>query len=126
MARTSLVERDIKAGKKLIEALDQAGFGVHAALWFYLSEPGEWQMVLASPEVDVRGPQKAYTRIQSILARASPGISLGEIKLVSPRNDLIQLLRQVVRTGSGIAGIRFTGNTVNNLFIEDAYIYRLL
>jgi len=125
MVKASLVDADVEAGTRVIEALDKARFPVQAALWFYLSEPGEWRLLVASPEVDERGPKKAYTHLQSVLARPSVGLSLRDISLVSPDHDLIRLLSRAISTGPGISGIRFTANTVDNVFIEDAYIYRL-
>jgi hypothetical protein len=38
---------------------------------------------------------------------------------------MLSLLRVAISTGPGISGIRFTHNTINNVLIEDAYIYRL-
>lgn len=129
MVKTSLVEEDIKAGESLIEALDEADFRATAALWLYSSERGQWRLVVASPEVHERGPRRAYTRVQSILARSSLAISrrisLRDVSLVSPQHGLIRLLSSAISTGPGISGIRFTANTIDNVFIEDAYIYRL-
>jgi hypothetical protein len=125
MAKASLVEADIEAGRSLVKALDEARFRVQAALWLYLSEPGEWRLLVASPEVDERGPKKAYTHLQSVLAKPSVRLSLKDVSLVSPHYDLIRLLSRAISTGPGISGIRFTANTVDNVFIEDAYIYRL-
>jgi len=125
MVKASLVEEDIRAGESLIKALDEAHFRATAALWLYSSERGQWRLVVASPEVYEHGPRQAYTRVQSILARSSLAISLRDVSLVSPQHDLIRLLSRAIRTGPGISGIRFTANTIDNVFIEDAYIYRL-
>jgi len=122
-----LVEKDVEEGKRLIEALDNAGFQVRAVLWFYLAESDEWRFVVASPLVERKGPKEAYAFVQTVLAQLLPpsGISLEEISVVSPEYDLIRLLKTAIQTGPGISGIRFTRNTINNTFIEDAYIYRM-
>lgn len=127
MAKASLVEQDIKAGESLVKALDEARFRTSAALWLYFSEPSEWRIIVASPEVDERGPIRAYTRLQSILAKASLAIPLGDISLVSPRTDVIRRLRRAIRTprGVSISHIRLRGATVDSVFIEDAHIYRM-
>jgi hypothetical protein len=138
----ALVEKDIEDGRKLIEALDQADFRVHAALWFYFSDSEEWRLMIATPLVDEQGPKETYTRVQSVLAKlfktsrfvpihgfpqveVSTGISLKDISVVSPKHNIIQALRAAIRTGPGISGIRLTRNAFNNVFIEDAYIYRM-
>jgi hypothetical protein len=127
MDKTALVEKDIEEGRRLIEALDNAGFQVRAVLWFYFAESDEWRLIVASPLVEKKGPKGAYALIQAVLAQLSPPskISLSEISVVSLEQDLIRLLKMAIQTGPDISGIRFTRNTVNNTFIEDAYIYRM-
>ena len=127
MDKTALVERNIEEGKRLLLALDSAGFQALAALWFYVAEDEEWRFMVASPMIDKRGPRESYAFIQETLARLSPpsGISLKQISVISPSHDLVKLLRVAIHTGPGVSGIRFTRNTINNVFIEDAYIYRM-
>lgn len=127
MDKTVLVEKDIEDGKRLVIALDESLFEVRAAMWFYLTDSDEWQLLVASPYVDENGPKKAYNFIQKELAKLSPAseISLKDISVLSPKDDLISLLRIAIRTGPGISGIRFTRNVINNRLIEDAYIYRM-
>lgn len=128
MDKTALVERDIEGGERLIVGLDDAGFQVYAAVWFYLSDSDEWRLLLASPFVEKEGPKKAYSFIQSVLKRLSPPseISLKDISVLSPSHHLIRLLRMAIHTGPGISGIRFTRNVIDNTLIEDTYIYRIL
>ncbi len=128
MATTVLVERDIQEGKDLIEALDKTEFKVDASLWFYSSDSDEWRLLIASPFVEENGPRKSYGFIRSVLAQPSPpsGISLKNVSVLSPKNQLIKLLKTEISTGPDIAGIRFTRNVINNTLIEDAYIYRIL
>jgi len=127
MDKTALVERNIEDGIRLLEALDQADFQVSVALWLYVAEDEEWRFMVASPLVDQRGTKESYAFFQGVLARLFPpsGISLKQVSVVSPKHDLIKLFRGAVHTGPGISGIRFTGNTINDVFIEDAYIYRM-
>jgi len=127
MDKTVLVEKDIEDGRRLIKALDKAGFIVDGALWFYLADLDEWRFFLASPLVDKRGPKDAYASIQSVLTQLKPPprISLKHISVVSPSHELIRLLKKAICTGTVISDIRFTRNTINNVFIEDAYIYRV-
>lgn len=127
MVKAILVDRDIQEGRMLVEALDRSKFILDGALWFYMSNSDEWRLLLVSPLVDRIGPKKAYTVVQSAIEDMPPdfGISLNRISVLSPKNNLIRLLSITLRTGRGISGIRFTRNTINGVFIEDAYIYRL-
>jgi hypothetical protein len=120
---TALVDVDIELGKRVTKELDASGIPVKASLWFYAPEASEWRLIVATPFVDQKGPQKTYSVIQKALKNID--LPLRKISAVSPNDPLIRLLRAALRTGPGISGIRFTHNTINNVFVEDAYIYRL-
>ena len=126
MARTALVDLDIEGGRKLIEALDADGFPVQSAFWYYDSEPEEWRLVISSPDVDKKGPLRAYGPIQRVLRQVQlDTFGVDNIAAVSTKDPLVSLLRSAIATGPGISGIRFTRNTINGREIEDVYIYRL-
>ena len=128
MDKPILVENDLEAGKALLSVLDKSRFSVKAAFWFYLSDSNEWRLIFALPSVDRIGPQAAYEKMQSQLQKLDPtcDLALQNISIVSPKENLIMLLKKVIHTGPGLHGIRFTRNTIDNVFIEDAYIYRML
>ena len=65
--------------------------------------------------------QKTLKRLRNRISH----LALEDIVMAKPDAPVIQLLRQVVATGPGISGIRFTSNVINGTLIEDAYIYRL-
>ncbi len=124
--KTALVEKDITAGKQLTEALDDSKIPIKGSLWFYVSEASEWRLIVVTPLVDQSGPREAYVTIQRTLRNLDIDIPLRKISVMSPKHPLVQLLRVAVKTGKRFSDIRFTGNTINNVFIEDAYIYWLL
>ena len=128
MDKPTLVETDLEAGKALLSVLDKSRFSVKAALWFYLSDSNEWRLIFALPLVDRIGPQAAYEKMQSQLQKLDPkyNLALQNISIVSPKENLIMLLKKAIHAGPESSGIRFTRNTINNVFIEDAYIYRML
>ena len=132
MVKTTLVDADMKAGEALLSKLDEIEFDVRAALWFYMPDSEEWRLNFASPAVDEKGPKDAYETVQSQLPELKEELeqdyelSLQNISVVSPNDDLVKLLRTAVKTGPGVSHIRFARNVINNMFIEDAYIYRVL
>ena len=128
MAKAALVENDKEAGEVLLKRLDEMKFDVKAALWFYMPDSEEWRLIFASPAVDKEGPREAYEKVQSQVHELDQhyDLSLQNISLVSPSDNLIKLLKTALKTGPGIFSIRFTRNVINNVFIEDAYIYRVL
>ena len=128
MGKATLVDADMKAGKDLLNILDDTKFKVKAALWLYMPEPEEWRLILACPIVDEEGPKKAYETVQSQLQGLNQRdrLSLQDISLVSPGDKLIKALKLVFKLDKAISPIRFTRNVINGIFIEDAYIYRLI
>lgn len=128
MDKSTLVDADMKAGEALLKKLDEDKFKVRAALWLYMPDPEEWRLVLALPDIDADGPKKAYEKVQSELQELDgrSELSLENISLVSPRDKLIKALRTIIKTGKEISHIRLSKNVINNVFIEDAYIYRLI
>lgn len=127
MAKTTLVEPDLKAGSRLVRALDEMGWSPSAALWSYL--PGEdlWRLIIALPRKPALRQQSAYRRVAEILESAAldHALSIDDIGLVQPDDQLLALMRSAVTTGPDLTGIRFSHRTIDNILVEDAYIYRL-
>jgi hypothetical protein len=117
-----------EAGGSLLQRLDSQGLDITAALWFYLESSDTWRLVIASPGVQSQGPKHVYERVQKALGSDvdESRIKLGDISVVPPDDSLIKLLGIAIKTGrKDISGIRFSRNTINGQFIQDAYIYRL-
>lgn len=117
----------MKAGSTLVERLDAEGAEIKSSFWLYFSEEKTWKLIIASPLVDTEGPRKYYKKIVAVndLAGASEEvISLNDIGVTSTSNQIVQLLKFAICTGDGVSGIRFSKNTINGVYIDDAYIYR--
>jgi hypothetical protein len=128
VVREVLSEQMIGAGVKLIERLDQSESNVQAALWLFLPEEKIWKLMIISPLVKTDGPRSFYKHILDANKKADESesiISLNDVGVADTSIPLISLLRIAISTGGGIGGIRFSKNTINGVFIEDAYIYRI-
>lgn len=128
MARDVVVDLDIEGGKKLIDALDEAGFPVQSALWFFRPESDEWRLVISSPIVDKEGPLSAYHQIQPVLHEAlGPRIRLDRISAVGTKDKVVKALRSRYRSfpKEEIEGLRLYQTRVDDVFVEGAYVYRL-
>jgi hypothetical protein len=124
LATQLLVTAVLEDGRRLIQALDQRKFPVNAALW-YLHEGG-WRLIIASSLVDSDGPREAYRKINEVLQAENIHLNLSDIAVVESNDALVRLLRIAINTGIGnISETRFTANTINGVYIEDAYIYRV-
>ena len=123
----ALSEKMIDAGAKLVERLDADGASIKSALWLYFPDSRNWKLILASETVETDGPKKLYEKIQGAnrnTVEPDEIVSLNDIGVTTPKHELISVLAMMIGTGQGIAGIRFTRNNINGVYIDDAYIYR--
>ena len=131
MVKSSLVEADLLAGRRLVIDLDvpepnRSLFRLKAAFWLYDPESQDWRLVLATPLVDEVGPLATYTHLQRSLYSIQPtDLSLQNISVWSPRKPLVKAIRRAARIPLGAEGVRLTRNTVGGIYIEDAYVYKL-
>ena len=126
MDKTALVTEDIELGEKATRAV-RSELPVSASFWYYFPDAEEWRLVVATSLFESQGPRTTYSRIQKAIKHAglTEQLPVYRVAAMSPNDSLIKLMRLAVRTGPGITGIRFTGNAINNVLIEDAYIYLL-
>ncbi len=124
----ALTQEMIMAGESLLRSLDKSNLDTRGALWLYLSEENCWRLLFALPAVRVLGPKAVYKKIRSIINKLpenEPKLETKDITVTDENAPLIVLLKGAISTGPGISGTRFSRNTINGHFIEDAYIYRL-
>jgi hypothetical protein len=132
MAKDILVAENLsdsmmKAGARLIERLDADQSEIKSAFWLYSPDDRAWTLIIASPLVDALGPREYYKKIVAANGNALDEeeiVSLNHISVINIENQIVQVLKSAISTGSGISGIRFSRNTINGCFIEDLYIYR--
>ena len=128
MVTTQLTDRLVEDGVALVLALDAAAVNPKSAFWFFFSDVGLWKLVIADPKLGPDGPRGAYKQIQKSLKKLqkkSYSPALEDVVLAKPDAPIVGVMRTALRTGPGISGIRFTGNMINGVLIDDAYIYRL-
>jgi hypothetical protein len=123
-----LTEDMITAGEHVVGELDRLNVLVKAAFWLLLPDQHIWRLVIASPEVRTFGPKAVYRKVTAALKRLPPSvqsISTKDITVVEDNNQLIQLLKILIKTGPTISKIRLSRNVVNGQLIEDALLYRM-
>ncbi len=128
VVKEMLTREMIQAGAEITRRLDEAHLEVRASLWLYIPDKNLWRLVVASPAVRQDGPKKVYQQIQTILSKMSDKtwkIPLHDTSVVEDSDPLIASLRTSMGTKDGISGRRFSRDTINGYFIEDAYIYKM-
>jgi hypothetical protein len=121
-----LSEKAIADGRAFLQALDGAGVVSSAALWLWRANEKDWRYVLSSPLVQGRGTDMPV-KIAAVPATmpADFAVSRETLLLFPPDDPAIQTLHKAIQTGPGITAMRMTGNVINGVRIDDAYVYRL-
>lgn len=102
MDQATLVERDVDIAGRVLEALGRTQMPVSFADWYYVPQLEEWQLVIATPWCDTKGPITAWSAFVDALKSA--GIE-GEVPtrrvfLKSPNDPLVKSLQAEVRDRS--------------------------
>lgn len=121
-------EPKIEIGKKLLELLDQKKVKPVAFLWFYLQGANSWRLFISAEAYDSANTEDNYRNFIEQFGDENTVRKIGMLNIsIIPQNDgFLNLLKTAVQTDpDSIGGIRFTSSSINGVFIEDAYIYRL-
>ena len=117
-----------KDGETLTKLLDQNALEIVGSFWWFFPESSEWRLVLVTPDIDAKGPRAVYESIQRVLSENSDEFSmlnLQNISVISASDTVFNMLRSVLKTGPHISSVRVSRSSFNNIFVEDAFIYRL-
>ena len=102
MDKTTLVAEQIEAGRQLLDGIKREGLPVSSALW--LREPDErvWRLYISTSDASRYGPRTVYEKILKVLKRQKLQIALDDVRVVSPANTTVEIIRsphtQVVNT----------------------------
>ncbi|MDY6786028.1 MAG: hypothetical protein SW833_26355 [Cyanobacteriota bacterium] len=122
-----MVERDIEDGQKLIDALiEKEEYPLESAIWLYYPESETWKLTLASPLYDILGPRSEFAELYSLIKSMKEEININflDTTVVSPQHPIIANLRHSQkRKGINFSGFRLRGHSINNVYVDDVYIY---
>lgn len=120
-----LSEKYIADGRSFLQALDGAGIVSSAALWLWQSNDNAWRYVLSSALVEQGADMPV--KIAAVLTTMPTGFAVDRdnLRLYTLQDPAIQTLHKAIQTGPGITAMRMSGNVINGVRIDDAYVYRL-
>ena len=102
MDKTTLVDSDLRAGRKAIEELERRGIEIDVAAWLQDEDTGVWRLVLSSPRGDETGSKPIYEAIQKILPHlGTRDLDLSDFRVASPHQHMIKDLKRRVATDHG-------------------------
>ena len=124
MDQATLVNLDVNAGHKVLEALDEAQIKVAVALLMISSDYDDWRLVLCLPSLDQTQTLKAYQKVADV-ARGRFAQLLPPILILPAKDPFIKELRRIFGKAKDVTGMRLGGQTIGNRYISDAYVYRI-
>lgn len=125
MVASALVNADIEAGKKAVEALDAEGVAVRLAMWWLDLDAGEWRLVLGMPVIDKKDANAAYKAVQTAFRKHKILLPLRRVAVVGMDSQITQSLRRFVKTGPrSTSDIQVGTSVVDGFPIAAAHVYR--
>jgi hypothetical protein len=150
MATAALVDKDLDIGREILRALAKGRIEVTVAFWAYVPESSEWQLFIATPLVDSKGPRAAYEEVLDTLhdARMDSYLPWRRLFLRSPRDPVLKSLdkqkglrgsidivesENIPRGGPSAYYVTYVpysdetlrtfNEAVGDRFVEEAYVY---
>ena len=124
MVEAPLVVPDVEFGKKILRALDAAGFPLTVAAW--LKEGDDWTLVLATPLYEEIGVKEAYRHLLAALSTEGPIYLAGlPLRLEGLQKPLVKALRKTFGKTASVEGLRLGGHNIGGTWVGDGYVYRI-
>jgi len=114
-----LVRNDIEIRGRILDALNRTGIPVTLCEWHYVPQLGEWQLIVATPWYDSRGPRVTYDRIIKALQQTGvyEDVPLRRVFLKSPSDPIVKQLEiEVKNKTEGVIHIIDHGGQYSVLF----------
>lgn len=98
--KATLVRSDLDIGGRVMAALGRKKIPVILFDWNYVPQLDEWQLIIATPLYDSKGPREAYSRVFSALKEADiyQDVPLLRLSLRSPQDPLVKALEREMKT----------------------------
>ncbi len=99
MDKEALVRSDLEVEGLVLDALSRARIPVTLCVWNYVPQLEEWQLVIATPWVDTKGPHEANARVLEALSLAGvyQGVPIRRLFVLGPHDPIVQVLEREVK-----------------------------
>jgi hypothetical protein len=100
MDKAILVRSDLEAEGRVIEALSRAKIPVTLCDWNYVPQLDEWQLVVATPWYDSKGPREANRLIIDALLRAGvyEHVPMRRFFVMSPDDAIVRSMERELKS----------------------------
>lgn len=101
MDQTVLVKSDRDVGAQVMEALSRARVPVTLVDWTYVPELDEWQLVIATPWYETRGPRAAFGAVVDALQNAGiyARVPVRRMFVRSPEDPVVKAIKKERKEG---------------------------
>jgi hypothetical protein len=129
MGEKALVEGQIADAMALVKALDARNASPTFALWYYYTDIEAWRLLIAGPPFDKLIPKSEAAAYRIIIDAISThpvsSVSATDVKLVKTESSLPRTVGILIVTPpDALAGVHFTDNYINGIFIKEMYVIR--
>jgi hypothetical protein len=96
MDKVTLVKSDIDISAHILDALSRTRIPVTFCGWRYVEQLEEWQLVIATPWLDEKGPRTSYRAVIDALIKAGvyEDAPMRRIFIMSPTDPVVQRLER--------------------------------
>jgi len=127
LVKGPLTKEMIREGEKFVRYTDElSDLDVHAYFWMYYAEADDWYLVVASPEVQTKGPGEVYKKLQTVFSEIPKGqisMTLEDVTVLETNSGVVKALKKTFRKSQ--KGIRLKKYGLNGYFMEDGYLYEI-
>ena len=99
MDKTALVRSDRDIGGLVLEALSRAKIPVRLCDWHHVPDIDEWELIIATPWYDARGPREANSRVIKALQDAGiyQDVPILRLSVRSPGDAVVKAIEQELK-----------------------------
>jgi hypothetical protein len=96
MDQTLLVKNDRDVGAQVMEALSGSAIPVTLCEWNYVPQLEEWQLIIATPWYDSKGPRTTYRALVDALQKTGvyERVPMRRVFIRSPEDPLVKTLQR--------------------------------
>jgi hypothetical protein len=126
MDQGPLVKEQIEDGKRFLQRLTEEGFPITAAAWIKASERPRWYLYIATPLVtEDTDKRQVYRRINTVFDQMPQPfwMEMFQTMAIAPSSPVAQAVAGPYQRYAGRGPLRYNGELLGDLSVEEAYIY---
>lgn len=124
MDKAALVSLDVSQGAEVVNALEEGGIRLKAALWIVSPEYEDGRLVLSSDSLMGVDPLKDYERVVRTLRKSIQKV-LPPLLILRTTDPFIKTLRKIFGKTKSVEGMRLGGQSIGNRYVDEAYVYKI-